>query len=147
MAGYRYPAKTKRRPGTSKLPKGYRDEWKEPEEQLTLIQGKVPGSKEEWRVAMALYQMGVEFTYQKPLFGGYWPGGMVIDFWVYKSVRPTPLLVHGDAWHNAQNSATDDWKKSKMKQQYRGFILEPVIIWGSEVPTIDEAKRILKERL
>lgn len=116
-------------------------------EPIGLVQGKNPGSKEEWRVAQALYKLGHEFIYQHDVFGGRVAGGQVIDFWVTDTYLPTPIYMNGRAWHNNKNKAADDYKVSKLKRIYWGRIREPVIIWDTEATSISSAIAVLRRKL
>ena len=43
---------------------------KEPEEEIGLIQGQMAGSSLEWRVALALDTLKLNYSYQVPIAGG-----------------------------------------------------------------------------
>lgn len=60
-----------------------------------LINGQVARSTEEWRVATALWQLGQEFQYQVPFFGGEY----IIDFLVTTAAPVLPIEVIGLWWH------------------------------------------------
>jgi hypothetical protein len=144
MTKFRFP--TKRRVAKIK-PAGRTRELAAPQEVLTPIQGQKPGSKEEWRVAMALYATNHQFEYQHAVFGGRMTGGQIIDFWVTDTYMPTPIFMNGRAWHNNKNASADEYKYYKLKKVYHGYIREPLIIWDDEVPTIEAAISILRRRL
>lgn len=116
-------------------------------EVIGTVQGQTPGSKEEWRLACALYQLGLAFIYQYPVFGGRVTGGQVIDFWITSTHLPTPLYMNGRAWHNNKNKSVDDYKLYKLKKIYHGMIREPVIVWDDEVPSVSAALQVLKRKL
>ena len=61
-------------------------------EQIGLVYGKKPGSKEEWWIALALWRWGWTFGYQVSFFGGRrLKGGQVVDFMVDTVPLRTPL--------------------------------------------------------
>jgi len=67
-------------------------------EEIGLIYGVRPDSVEEWRVAVALWNLGREFDFQVPFFGGHEVGGFIVDFVVYNGLD-IPLEVIGEYWH------------------------------------------------
>lgn len=103
---------------------------------LQPIQGMMPGSKEEYWIALWLYKMGVDFIYQHSVLGGRTrPGGQVIDFWITSTYLPTPLYFNGEGFHNKASEASDEYKLATLKKRMAGRIREPAIIWGKDVPT------------
>lgn len=142
---YRFPASHRRvakiKPATGIKPPPME------QEVIGTVQGQTPGSKEEWRVACALYQLGYSFVYQYPVFGGRITGGQVIDFWITSTALPTPLYMNGRAWHNNKNATVDDYKLYKLKKVFHKMIREPVVIWDDEVPSIEAALLVLRRKL
>lgn len=116
-------------------------------EEIGLVQGVTPGSKEEWRIAQALYILGHIFIYQYPVMGGRMVGGQIIDFWVTDTMLPTPVYMNGRAWHNNKNAAVDDYKMSKLMRIYYGRIRKPVLVYDENVPSINMAVSFLRSNL
>lgn len=140
--GYRYPApKRIAKIKPARIPSTLVPE----KETITLIQGRMPGSVEEWRMAMGLYKAGYIFEYQKPVLGGYLPGGQIIDFWITSTYLPTPLYVNGKHWHS--NGNIEEYKVAKLKKILRGYIREPVVVWDYELPSVDAAVIIARRRV
>lgn len=109
---------------------------KQPQEILGLIRGKQPESAEEWRVSVALERFKVNYRYQVSIRGGrLLRGGQLLDFLLYIP-NPLPLQVFGNYWHRAQLKNQDRLKLAILKQV---FGVEPVVLWGSELETIEEA--------
>lgn len=118
-------------------------------EVLPAVQGVQPDSREEWRMAMALNQLKLDYQFQYGLEGGSrygksMRGGIVLDFYVY-TVPPTPLLIHGEYWH--QDSDEVRLLSSRVKNILAGQAREPVTIWASTITSISEARRIAQEKL
>uniref|UniRef100_A0A6M3KTR4 Uncharacterized protein n=1 Tax=viral metagenome TaxID=1070528 RepID=A0A6M3KTR4_9ZZZZ len=113
------------------------------EEIIGLIHGQVPGSTEEWRVAVALERYKIDYSYQVPLFGGRLPGGQILDFVVYIPF-PTPLQVFGKYWHSTQTSGAESLAVAALMRYYER---EPIIIWDYEIPDQEEANKVVKERV
>ena len=103
-----------------------------PAEQMGLINGQVPGSTLEWRVAKALWRLGWTFAYQVSVAGGRTRrGGQVVDFLVYTPVVPTPVFVQGSYWHGGAAESEDRLKQALLQRQ-TGWA-EPVIVWDYEL--------------
>ena len=68
------------------------------QDQMGLIYGVKPDSMEEWRVAVALWNLGKEFDFQVPFFGGHEIGGFVVDFVVHDGLD-IPIEIIGEYWH------------------------------------------------
>lgn len=100
-----------------------------------IVQGTQVDSKNEFYVAQALAKYGANFTYQYAIAGGSEVrGGQIIDFMVWVAPEPIPLLVHGEYWHrDAQKEAL------RIAQIERLMHLTPVILWGDETDTPEEA--------
>lgn len=117
--------------------------YKKPDEEMGLIEGRTPRSREEWRVAVALWRFDVEFRYQVPVMGGSMVrGGQILDFLLLLPPSPIPLQVHGNYWHRAQLKNEDRFKHQLLQQQYG---IEPIILWGSELQTQEEANARVRE--
>jgi len=142
--GYRFPAtqKTRKIKSAYSLPTPILEP-----ETIGKIQDQTPGSREEWRVAVALYRLKYTFIYQFPVFGGKVSGGQVIDFWITNTHLPTPVYMNGRAWHNNKTATVDEYKIYKLKKLFHGLIREPVIIWDDEVPSIPAATSLLRRKL
>ncbi len=114
------------------------------DEQIGLILGHKPGSKEEWRVYQALLANNWEgkILYQQPLQGGRVRGGFIVDFILRGVPRPTPLFVNGDYFHQD----TEEVILQIMATRNRG-LLDPVIIWDYEIPTQEEADNVVSQRI
>jgi hypothetical protein len=142
MTGYRFKGvpKRTRRVKASAVAQRFVPE----AEVIGTLQGIVPGSKEEWRVGVALNRLGYKYEFQYSVFGGRMAGGQVIDFWVTSTFLPTPVYVNGRAWHDRANARIDDFKLAKLKNIYRGRIREPVVIWDDTVGSIEAAMQVLR---
>ena len=111
------------------------------------LQGQNVASKEEAIVAQALHDLGYDYVYQYAWNGGRLVrGGQVIDFLVIKAPKNVPLFVHGEYWHKGVMAPEEDLKMLELQTEAK-YWAPPVIIWGSECETVEQAKNILSFRL
>jgi len=116
----------------------------EDEEVIGLVQGVMPGSKNEWYVALALEKLGIEFMFQFSLFGGRGVrGGQVVDFVVFNP-KALPVFVQGEYWHNKE-SENEDMLKQAAAREY--FNAEPILLMEEETSTKDKAYQAVKEKI
>jgi hypothetical protein len=113
------------------------------DEPLTPVQGRVPGSREEWRVAMALESLGIEYRYQIPLRGGRQVrGGMVLDFLVIRPPEEIPMSVQGRYWHHSIEE-----ERLYLEALKSIYGVEPIVLWSDDLTSVDEAKKVLRREL
>lgn len=113
-----------------------------------MIQGQAPGSVQEWRVALALNRLKIGYDYQRSVGGGRSvAGGQVVDFWAYTQPMPTPIYVQGAYWHRAAKSLEDTYKQQKLIAQYKGQIMQPLIMKEEELGSLEEAYTNLRRKL
>jgi len=104
-----------------------------------------PGTtKPEQMVYLALLQLGYkpeDISVQQSVFGGRdFPGGYVGDIIVYKP-HPCFISVKGKYWHsNDEKEFIDDAFLSDKYPEY-------VVIWDYEIPTLDDAIRVVTFRV
>ena len=116
----------------------------EPEEEIGLINDRVPGSREEWRVAKALWYLEIDFHYQVVVKGGTdVRGGQVLDFLLFIPF-PRPAQVYGEYWHKGQLSSEERLKTAVIEQIY-GY--EPFEWWGIDLETDEEALETVRNDL
>ena len=116
-----------------------------PEENIGLIQGRVPGSAEEWRVSQALDQLKHRYIYQYQVFAvAGAKGTYYVDFLITSTVpNSTALEVFGEYWHEGQLGSDDRFRLSMIEGE-----LGPVkIVWGKDLGTVGEAKSKLIEEI
>jgi len=132
---------------TPGFPKQQRKVEPEPEEApIGLVQGKIPQSKEEWRVANALWKLGIPFQFQVDFAGGSQVrGGQVIDFLVMTVPLPTPLYVQGTYFHPLERRGEDEYKQRKLRLYTRGTYAMPKEVFDYEIPTMEAAYQRMKE--
>lgn len=100
------------------------------------IQGIRIGSKEEWRVAVALSKRNIEYRYQVPIRGGRSVrGGQVIDF-VLQIPFPQPLQVFGEYFHPGELNSEERFKLAIIHQI---FGRPAIILWGSKLASQSQA--------
>ena len=98
-------------------------------------------TKNEFNVASALTYWKIPYHFHFEIYGGSGVrGGFVIDFLVENPFE-TPLEVFGEYWHIGA-MAEEDRLKLDMLRSYFGY--EPIIIWGDESDTIEDARDVVK---
>lgn len=120
---------------------------KPPDEVKTLIQGIMPDSIEEWRSAVAIASIGFDFEFQYTVNGGYFPGGQVIDFWIYTEPLPTPAWVDGGHWHGRPTEAQDEFKRNMVQLIYSGRVMPNVVVKAEDLTSVPVAKTIWRKEL
>jgi hypothetical protein len=117
-----------------------------PEEKpIGIVQGRIPRSKEEWRVANALWKLQIPFRYQVDFNGGAnVRGGQVIDFLVSTVPMPTPLYVQGSYYHPQATRGEEEYKQRKLRQYTRGYYAMPKEAWDYQLQTMDMAYQTMK---
>lgn len=119
----------------------------EPEEEVGLIQGRKPGSIQEWRVAKALWRLGLTFNYQASFFGGRMlRGGQILDFLVDTVPIKTALAVNGEYWHSGEMGSEDSFKMAQLENYMLGWG-RLVILWGKDLSTQEDANRIVSDKV
>ncbi len=115
---------------------------------LQPIQGKMPQSKEEYWIALALIKMRIPFQFQYVIDSGRrLRGGQVIDFIVQTVPLPTPVYIQGEYWHDTQSAGEDKLKQARARNLFGGQINMPVLIPASTITSVDEAVKILRRVL
>lgn len=100
----------------------------------------------EWRVAVVLERLGLDYIYQYALGGGRTKrGGIVLDFKVWTTPLPTPLDIRGDYWHQPKQRIEDDLGLALALSRDR--YAEPVIIYGGELQTVEQAYSTVKREM
>ena len=117
------------------------------QEQIGLVQGIMPDSKEEWWVAKGLWKYQVPFMFQYELFHGRSRlGGVILDFLVWNP-GPTPLPVHGEYWHEGSLSG-DDRKDLVMIADYFNIGVENIpILWGKDAQTEEDVSAWVRDNI
>ena len=111
---------------------------------IQLIPGKVAGSKEEARVAIALKKQHIPFVYHYSIRGGgAVRGGYIIDF-VIKNPFEIPLEVFGEYWHRGEIRDRD---RLKIAILFSIFRREPIILWGSELHDQNAADTAVRRKV
>ncbi len=102
-------------------------------------------SLNEFNVAMALIRMKIPFYFQYAPFGSdQLRGQFVVDFLLYPNQLQMPLEVYGEYWHSGQLGADD---KIRLDILRREFGREPIIIWGNESETVEDAMSALSQHV
>ena len=111
------------------------------EKPIGLINGKRPGSREEWLVANALWYNQWPFDFQLDYFGGRaLVGGQVIDFMVHTPLH-TVLFVDGLRWHGAASKRERDlMQRMSLMNKLAGRVMpQYIVITDKEIPTQEDA--------
>ena len=111
----------------------------------------IQGSKAtdiEYRVAKALDTLDIPYIFQYEMFGGRSRlGGLVIDFLAITVPLSTPVDVRGEYWHGPTRKYQDDLEIAMIRHHNRGMIAEPVILWGGELQTDEQALSTVRREL
>lgn len=114
-------------------------------EKIGYIQGKYPGSVEEWRVAKAHWKWGIRFDYQVPIKGGkIFRGGQVVDF---VSVLPPirqPVQVFGEHWHISELDPEERFLLEEIAEIYNIY---PIVLWGLELQNQNQANQTFYDKV
>lgn len=111
-------------------------------EQPGLINGIQARSILEWRVAKALWKLGLDFRYQHSLFGGTSRrGGYVLDFLVESAPEWIPLEVQGERWHTG-GFASDEMIREALIEAYLGTEIR--YVWENQLQSDEEALQAVK---
>ena len=123
-------------------------QYEEEEVVVQPIQGKMPNSKEEYYVALALYKLGHSFIYQYQVFGGRAiRGGQVLDFLVTTTVpRSTIIQVFGEYWHSGNMGSEDRFKLAELEHEFAGQA-DILVLWAKDLPNPDEAYTLLRREI
>jgi len=109
----------------------------EEDEEVGLIQGQVPRSVEEWRVAQALWALKREFTFQLSLFGGTSRrGGYVVDFYVEAVPAWVPLEVQSERWHTGKFARDEKLRQIIIERELGA---EMKFVWEDELTSKGDA--------
>lgn len=114
----------------------------EAEGEVGLIEGQRANSREEWRVANALWKLKFDFSFQVPVAGGRrFRGGFVLDFLVDTVPSPTPINVNGRYWHKGLMSPDERFKVIQLDFLCREeFGSGPLVeLWGEDLQNMDMA--------
>lgn len=114
-------------------------------EKMGKIQGIIPDSIEEWRIAKAAWYYDVKFDYQVSIKGGSLiRGGQLIDFVFYIQPLEIPTQVYGEYWHPEELTPVEIQRIQDIIDEYN---IPPAIIWAGEAETQTEANNIFYRRV
>jgi hypothetical protein len=105
------------------------------------VQGIMPKSIGEWRVAVGLWKYKLDFRYQVPIYGGWVAGGQIVDFLVYAPF-PIPLEVFGEHWHRSE---LDPKERLKLEREEQIWGQETVVFWFADLMTQESTNRKIQE--
>lgn len=108
---------------------------------LGPIKGKRAGSREEWRLAVAMDRARIPYDYQVSVYGGRrFAGGQVIDFVAFIPF-PQPIQVFGVYWHSRRDEA---FSLANIQRIYRRPAL---VAWDYELTSIQDATSWLQRKV
>ncbi len=109
------------------------------------IQG-AKASDIEYFVSLALDKLDIYYIFQYEILGGRTKrGGIVLDFLALTDPLSTPIDIRGNYWHQPKQRVEDDLGLAMMMA--RGNFAEPVIIYGAELTTPEQAYSTVKREL
>jgi hypothetical protein len=103
------------------------------EEEIGLIQGMTPDSKEEWWVSQWLDRKHLQYAYQYRVFGGGPEYFYNLDFLVYTRPLATMLEPLGNHWHTDQLGQDDRKRQLEIEDVMRDIAKIPI-----QFITVDE---------
>lgn len=120
-------------------------EVKQPEDEIGVVQGRIPASKNEWFVAQALDRLNLSYIYQYGINGGSGiRGGVVLDFLV--TIPPSPYAVFvgaGGYWHSKKQENEDRIDHAVAEHYFGvGFVVD---LTEEETNTKDKAFTAVKK--
>lgn len=119
-------------------------EIKEQEITLDLVQGRMPDSKNEYYVALALDKLGIDYWFQVLLGQAGIRGSQMIDFVVFNP-HAIAVFVQGEYWHNKETESEDTLKHAAAEQKYgRGNVID---LMGDETDTPEKALQAVRSKL
>jgi len=94
------------------------------DEDVKPIHGILPDSVEEFRFAVALYKLDLNFDYQwiPPIFVAGQRGSTVVDFLVKVPPYPTMVFIDGEYWHQGLQGAEDELIRTMVAQRLVGRV-------------------------
>lgn len=116
-------------------------------EVMTLVQGKMPGSIEEWRFAMGLQIVGMKFYFQYSVGGGGYglAGGQILDFLLKTAPLRTPVYIQGAYWHYQGDRAyTSQYKIAQLMHDYRGQYAKPIEVDTRKLTSVPAAVEVIR---
>lgn len=123
------------------VPDGTRDP-----ELIGFIQGIMPGSIQEYRVAKALDRLGIRYQYQVEIGGGRTVrGGQIVDFVAYTYPLPTPIQIFGEYWH--KSSILERFKDIEIKRYFNHQVADTVALYSNLLDTAENTYNVVKEAL
>ena len=118
-----------------------------PDTQAYTVRGK-KASSYEYNFANALDYWRLDFLFQIDYWGGRSTlGGMVLDFLVYTVPLPTPVWVNGEYWHRLGRKQLDFLQQSLITVLFQGRVNPPLVLWGKDVGTFEDAKSTVRRKL
>ena len=100
----------------------------------------------EWRVALAREKLKIRYKFQFEIMGGRAVrGGIVLDFLALTDPLSTPIDIRGEYWHQPRQRVDDDLALAIMMS--RGSFAEPVVLYGGELQSEEQAFATVKREL
>jgi hypothetical protein len=107
--------------------------------QKYTVQGQ-RASSYEYFVALAFDELELAYIFQYDVLGGRRRlGGFIIDFLVLTRPLSTPVWVNGEYYHRGKQTLKDKYQQALLSSLMRGRINPPVIFWGDDVKTKEDA--------
>lgn len=119
---YKFPARRAAKPNLEKAPKEDAGD----NEQIGLIQGQVPDSKQEWWISKALDRIGISYEYQYPVNGGRQRGGYMVDFVVHTVPLATMIEPEGNHWHTGELGSDDKKRDADVEALMQDIARTPI---------------------
>lgn len=116
----------------------------EPVEQIGLIQGQIPDSKEEWWGSLWLGRKKLDYKFQYRAFAGakYFYD---IDFLVYTVPLWTMLEFNGGHWHEGELGQDDRLRQLRIEDAMRDVAKIPMsFLWANDMVNRESVEAALE---
>lgn len=116
-----------------------------PEPEMGLIQGQMPGSKNEWYFALALDKLKIPYIYQFQMGVLGARGSQRIDFVVMVAPTSQACFIQGAYWHNRKTETEDRLKHAEAEREFGAGNVHDFS--EDETKDVDTAIRTIRKRL
>lgn len=90
----------------------------EPDIEIDLVQGIMPGSKNEYYFALALDKLDYDYYFQYQVGAAGIRGSQRIDFIVFVAGQQKACFIQGMYWHTTHTKSEDDLKHAVAEQRF-----------------------------
>lgn len=116
-----------------------------PEEEIGLVQGIYPDSRNEWHFALACDKLRLDYNFQYPIGPIGARGSQWIDFVVYVPPSRKACFIQGAYWHNRRSQIEDQIKHAAAERYFGpGNVVD---FSEEETSSVEAAVRAIRRKL